>query len=640
MRTVSLLYAASILSIAGSNAFADDSDVVVVTATRNPQPISTIGSSVSVLTSDDLQRLGVAYVDDALRTLPGVTVTQNGGPGGFSAVRIRGEESYRTVVLLDGIRIDDPAGTQIATNFANLLIGDIGQIEIVRGPQSLLYGADAIGGVVQILTQRPSEGFSYSADISGGAYQTFAGSSALRYGTDKFGAVISAERLETHGFTAKEGDPDLADADGHEALALHGVFRFDPTQAFGVEAVVHYTDADAEFDGASAFPPFSPADPDRVLKTKELDGRLALTNRAFNGRVETELAYAGSRMRRDDFSNGAPFQSFGIPLSRFDGDRDEVSLVSTIALNAAHRLVVGAAHNEVSATTDTAKQGSKVNGVFGEWEFSFAEQLYLTAGLRYDDDGGFGSHKSGRATAAWLTELIAGEAMRIHASYGTGFRAPSPFERAYNIASGFPSLKEEESKGADLGISQSFFARAMSLDVTLFRQIITNEIRFDNLTFDHYFQATGESRSQGVEVSAEAKWPLEYGALEVIEMQAAYTFTDSTVNSPDAEDGLPRLRRPRHASASTLTFHFHEDAQSLAVTVRTSAKSEDGFLNFRVPLDSYAVIDISARAKLTPQAEIYARVTNLLNEQYEEVDGFATSDAAVYVGIRLRGSGT
>jgi len=605
---------------------------IVVTATRTPAPTSAIGSSVSVLTADDLQDLGVAYVDDALRILPGIGVSQTGGPGGQSTVRIRGEEGYRTVVLLDGIRIDDPAGTQIATNFANLLVADIAQIEVVRGPQSLLYGPDAVGGVIQILTDRPSDGLHYTAEASGGSYRTFGESGSVAYGAGKFGLALNATHRQDVGFTEKVGDPALADPDGQRLLSLHGVVRGEPNDDLGLEAVLHYTKSSDKFDGASAFPPFSPADPNRVLNSEEIDGRFAIDHHGWR-RANTELAYSVASSRREDLDNGLPF-AFG---SRFDGVRQQGSLVSTIDVASGQALVIGGDYTHVTAKTDAIEEHSNDTGVFGEWQGELAHVIHLTGGVRYDDDDDFGSHVSGRATLAWLPEFFAGETTKLHSSYGTGFRAPSPFERTTNSAAGLPPLREEDSRGVDFGVEQSFTGQAAILDVTLFEQWIKNEIRYDNVNFTGYFQEPGESFARGAEITGNWRKPLHFGALTSFDLQTALTYTDSKVRSPDAESGLPRIRRPRYMTATTITLGFGEDRVSLALTVRSAAKTEDGFSSFRVPLDSYGVVDVSARCKLSPKIEAFLRGDNIFNEQYQEVAGFATSGAALYAGIRIRG---
>jgi vitamin B12 transporter len=605
---------------------------IIITATKTKTPIRQIGSSVSLLTKDDLDRQGAIFALDALRTLPGISISQNGGPGGVAALRIRGEEAYRTLVLYDGIRISDAAAPQVAANLTALPAASVGRIEIVRGAQSLLYGADAVGGVVQILSPEPAPGLGFTADTMGGAYRTRSAAGALLYGAPRWGAVLQASHYKSGGFSAKEGDPDLADPDGLSATALHGKVHVDLSSALRLEAVGHTSSSDAEFDGASAFPPFSPADPDRLLKTRETAGRLELQHHAASGRINTALTYVFSKSDRDDLSNGLPF-AFG---SNFDGTRRRASVLSTIALAPDHSLLLGGDRERLAAGTDGARAYSSAYGAYAEWQAGFDDQFYSTIGLRFDHGDTFGDHVSGRATAAYLFRLFAAEDSRLHASFGTGFRSPSLFEQATNIAAGLSVLHEEQSRGFDLGLEQSLWAGSLNLDVTYFDQAITDEIRFDNLLFTGYFQSTGISQSRGIEVAGVGTRKLRLGWLTGLRLDVAYTYTDARVRSPDAENGLPRVRRPRHTSATALTLLLGEDCVDLTLSVRTANDAQDGFREFRVPLDNYTVIDMAARWRLTRQVELFATGINLANDQYQEVAGFATSDAALYIGMRLR----
>jgi vitamin B12 transporter len=605
---------------------------IIITATKTKTPIRQIGSSVSLLTKDDLDRQGAIFALDALRTLPGISISQNGGPGGVAALRIRGEEAYRTLVLYDGIRISDAAAPQVAANLTALPAASVGRIEIVRGAQSLLYGADAVGGVVQILSPEPAPGLGFTADTMGGAYRTRSAAGALLYGAPRWGAVLQASHYKSGGFSAKEGDPDLADPDGLSATALHGKVHVDLSSALRLEAVGHTSSSDAEFDGASAFPPFSPADPNRLLKTRETAGRLELQHSAAGGRVETALSYGFSKSGRDDLSNGLPF-TFG---SKFAGTRRRTSLLSTIAIAADHSLLIGADQERLGAQTDAVTGRSSAYGVYAEWQAGFAGRFYSTIGLRFDHGDTFGDHVSGRATAAYLIRLFPAEDSRLHASFGTGFRSPSLFEQATNLGAALPMLHEEQSRGFDLGLNQSLWAGALNLDITYFDQAITHEIRFDNLLFTGYFQSAGRSQSRGVEVAALGERKLSLGWLSALRLEAAYTFTDARVHSPDAEDGMARVRRPRHTGATALTLLFGEDRADLTLSVRTAKDAQDGFREFRVPLDDYVVINMAARWRLTRQVELFATGVNLANEQYQEVAGFASSDAALYIGARVR----
>lgn len=632
LRLLALSAACALCANPVSGVRADAAEPIIITATRTKAPLRQIGSSVSLLTKDDIEREGAAFAPDALRTLPGVTVSQNGGPGGVAAVRIRGEEAYRTLVLYDGIRISDAAAPQVATNLTAFPATEIGRIEIVRGPQSLLYGADAVGGVVQILSPDPAPGLAFQGSANAGSYQTRSAAGALLYGGAAWNASVLANYYKSDGFSAKEGDPDLADADGLEAASVHGKGHVELSPWLRLEAVGHYGRSDAEFDGASAFPPFFPADPDRLLKTRDTAARAELQAKPAAW-LETALSYAFSKSARDDLSSGLPF-IFG---SDFDGTRRRTSFISTATLGAGQSFVLGADAERLEASTDTFRGRSSGYGIYGEWQAGFGGKLFTTLGLRFDHGDRFGDHLSGRATAAYLFRLGEGETSKLHASYGTGFRAPSLFEQATNLSSALPPLHEEESRAFDIGFNQTFWGEALNLDVTYFDQTIENEIRFDNVGFTGYFQSQGSSRSRGVEVFAVVERRVERSWLSSWRLQSAYTYTDAMVHSPDPEDGLPRVRRPRHMSASALTLGFWRDRADLTFSVRTAARAEDGFREFRVPLDDYAVLGVNARWRVTPRVEFYATGVNIANEQYEEISGYATSDAALYVGLRIRG---
>ena len=605
---------------------------IVITATRTPTPLRELGSSVSVLTHDDFERNGNPFAIETLRTLPGIGISQNGGPGGLASIRIRGEEAYRTVVLIDGIRVSDVAGTQVATNLTSLQASDIDHIELVRGPQSLLYGADAVGGIVQIFTPDPGTGWSQAGEISAGFFGARSGTEFLSYGSDGVGAALQGSYYKNDGFSSKEGDPALADPDGVEAFALHGKLIASLGSALELKAVGRYASSDAEFDGASAFLPFFPADPNRLLKSRESAARISLGHRAFGGIVETELAGTYSGTQRTDLDNGLPF-AFG---SRFDGIRRRAELISTIHLGVHDSLLLGGDGERLSISTDTEHDRSAAYGAYLEWQGAFSGWLFTTIGLRFDHGDDISDHVSGRATLAALLGTIAGLETRIHTSYGSGFRAPSLFEQATNKAVALPHLNEENSRGVDGGMSAATNDGLFSFDVTYFDQTITNEIRFDNVGFTGYFQSGGVSHSRGVESSTHAEMPLNWGWISGFRVDAAYTYTDARVHSPDLEDGLQRVRRPRHMGSGSVSILFAKDRADLTVNVRTSADTQDGFREFRTRLDDYAVVDLSARYRIASRLEFFASGVNLTNEKYQEVSGFATSGAAIYAGLRLR----
>jgi len=583
-----------------------------------------IGSSVTVLDGIELEQQGFQFVSDALRQVPGVQIVRSGGPGQISSIFMRGEASYRTLVLIDGLEISDVAAPQTSVNLANVLLNDVERIEVIRGPQAMLYGADAIGGVINILTRRGQEGVHASGWIQYGSFNTINVASGVSGRIDMFDFNINAQFYHTKGFSAKEDDLTLLDKDGSENISVFAILGFEPSEKLRLEGVFRYTDAETEFDGFSF-------DPDRKLFTEEIGTRLSAKLDSFDGRVTNKLAISRYQSNREDFRAGAPTLSFfGDPISRFDGERNKIEFLSNIRANENHSFLIGVDYETEQVKTDALDDKTHMVGTYAEWQASFADQLFLTGGLRFDRHKDFGDKLSYRVTGALVRNLMGTNETKLRASFGSGFRAPSLFEQARNVAAVLPPLEEETSRAWDIGIEQAFLDGLGRAEVTYFRQTIDNEIRFDNVGFTGFFQASGKGTSKGIEAL------LSFGPVGGFSVKASYTYTDSEVNSPDAEDGLPRLRRPKHMTNVNVSYGFWQDRATLNAQLRTAAKTEDGFSIFRVKLDDYAVVDLSASVRLTDRVELHARIDNVFNAQYQEVAGFQASDVAVYGGIRLR----
>ncbi len=599
-----------------------DEETFVVTSHRRDVPLRQVGTSISIVTAEELQAQGIVYVEDALRRLPGVTVSASGGPGGLSTVRLRGEEGYRTLVLIDGIRVSDPVGPQVAVNFTTLTVAALERIEVLRGPQALLYGADAIGGVINIITKR-GETNTYAAAAETGSFGTHTLQGFVSGNSNGVDGAIGGSFTRTEGFSAKEGDPTLGDNDGYNNLTLHGVVGVDLGETTRIEFVGRYVDAAAQFDGFSF-------DPDRTLLTEEIAARVALTHSGAFGLTHT-LAYNFFQIRRNDLDGGMPTLSFfGSPVSQFDGDRHEVEYLGVLDPVNGHGLTFGAEYESSEITTDALSDSTSTLAVFAEWQAEWAANFFTTVGGRFDAPEDFGDHVSLRATAAFLPALFQDHETKLRASVGTGFRAPSLFEQATNAAVFLPELEEETAIGFDIGVEQDVLAGRGRVAVTYFDQRIENEIRFDNVFFSGYFQSNGTSHSRGVEVEGEIQ------LLENLRLSSQYTFTDATVNSPDPENGLPRVRRPRHMTSTDLDFDALRGRLRLNLNLRTAAESEDGFREFRSDLDDYGVVGAAASFNIANGVALTARAVNIFDEDYQEVMGFQNTGRSAYVGVRVK----
>lgn len=612
-----------------ARADAERLDEIVVSASKVEQPLRQIGSSVSVLTEEELESRGIVYVQDALRDLPGVSIGSSGRPGSPTSIFLRGEEGYRTLVLIDGIEVSDPSGTQNLPSIQNILAYEVGRIEVIKGPQSLLYGADAMGGVINIITKRPGEGFNASLRVDGGSYKTLAEAVSLYWGGERLDVALHASHYETEGFSAKT-DPSLSDDDGHENTTLHGTIGLDIAPNVQFDGVVRYSDSDNEFDGFAASI-FGPADPYRNLLTEEFAGRGVLSAQVFDGLVDASLAYAYFDINRTDQTNRQPTVVLGTPSSQFDGVRHKAEALADLQVTEEHGILFGADFEEEKVDLDASRKSSGSWGMFAEWRSAFWDRLFLTAGLRYDDNRDFGSHETYRISGAYLLPAQGGTIgeTKLRASVGTGFRAPSFYE-LHDPTYGNSDLEEETAFGWDAGVDIPVAGARAALSVTYFRQEVEDEIRFDNVGFTSYFQADGTTKSEGIETA------IRLEPLPGLTAELAYTYLDAKVNSPDAEDGLPRLRRPRHTGSVNLNYRFWGDRAELHAGFNGVADRQDGFSASRIQLDDYGIFEIGGSVELVEGVRLRGHVTNLFNDNYEEFNGFYAPDAAGLVGLQMK----
>ncbi len=586
---------------------------VVITSSRVPMPLREVGTSLSVINQEAIQQLGYNSLYDVLRTQPGVAVTNTGGAGSAASLRIRGEEGYRTLALLDGIDISDTSGPQISPRFEQLLSSGVQRVEILRGPQGLMYGADA-GGVVNITTIAPAEGFGGAVNAEAGRYgsQQLAGN--VGGGNDTMDFNLSGSAFETDGFNARSTDNELRDADGYRNQTANVRLGYNATDALRLSAVGRSVDGKNKFDSCFTADTFEPTDRCRDDYQQQA-WRVAANYQA--GRFSHELAYNGSDTDRK-------FYSAGSPVFRPQGDLQRGGYLGSFSTGDGLRLVYGVDLQRQSLDDGSFDESRDQNGYYFEYQGSFGDRLFLTAGSRYDDNDDFGTHTSYRVSSAYLFPLASGE-LKLKGAYGTGFRAPSLYEVAYNSGSfAFPpasdtALQEEQSKGYDIGLSWHT-ATGLYLEAVYFDQKIEDEIFFDLANFSGYLQRNGDTDSSGVELVAQ--WPL----LETLSLTANYTF-----NNTETSSGSSRPFRPEHLANLGVNWRTSGDKLVLGAAWRLSQDAQDTEGN---QLDDYQLLELNASYQLTTALQVYGRLENALDEDYQEVPTYNTSGAAGYAGVR------
>jgi len=594
---------------AGAN---DKLEEIVVTSSRVAMPLRQLGTSLSVITEEEIRALGFVTLNDVLRTQPAVGVSNYGGAGKASTLRIRGEEGYRTLVLMDGINISDTSGPQFGPRMEQILSSGVARVEVLRGPQGLMYGADA-GGVVSISSAAPQQGFAGNVSAEAGRYGTRQLAANLGVGGEHLDGILAVTDLDTDGFNASAGDTDPADDDGYENTTAHGRLGWKVGDRVRLELVGRDVQGDNEYDGCfNAL--FLPSNDCR----DEFEQQAWRTGLSYRGdTLVHELAYSASETERTFFSEAV--ESFDTA-----GELKKWSYLGSFTGSEALRLVYGVDLQTDSRTDDGTTQKRDQDGYYLEYQGNFNDRFYLTAGARHDDNEDFGEYTSWRVSGAHLIQVRAGE-VKLRGTYGTGFRAPSLYEIAYNRApwalppASTTSLDAEKSKGFDLAVSW-YADSGLYLEAVYFDQTISDEIYWDSAAGSGYLQAGGDTESRGVELIAE--WPLA----ATLSLTGNYTYNDAQL-----DNGEQRFYRPEHQANIGLTWLTFDGRLALGASVRTSRDAID---TEGRPTDDYELVNVHASFLVLPGLDVYGRIENLLDEDYEEIPTYNTSGQAAYAGLR------
>ncbi len=603
-----------------------------------------IGSAVSVVTGDQLQARQNRFAGDALRALPGVAVTRDAGVGGLTQVRIRGAEGNHTLVLIDGIEANDTTNGEFY--FSDLSADNIDKIEVIRGPQSGLYGSGAIGGVVNVITNGGRGPLTFRASGETGTFNTYAGSIGVSGGTDKLWGSISLNERRTVGYNIS---PVGSENDGSQlkTLSVRGGVQIVP--GVTLDLTLRHTTKFGDHDQQAPFPDPSGIqvdDPATFRETAWL-GAARLTWESFDGHL-VQIAKA-TRNQTDRKDNAVFFATPSITSNL--GVREDYSYTSTYRLDtpavfAAHHYFTGYVEHENEAFTpnsdfgfgfaaDGVERSRNLNAAAFEYRGEYFDRIFLQDTVRRDDSSVFGGFTTWRTAASLRLPEIS---LRPHASYGTGVKLPSMFETFGSVpGSYYPNAKlgPEKSQGWDAGAEVTLVPGHAIVDVTYFNSELTDKIRsFANCIPGPppFFGACtavndpGISPRQGVEV--DGRFELGSG----VSLGLDYTYTDARTAA-----GVQEIRRPKHSARGDIGYLFDAGRASVNLSVQYVADNHDtNFGNFStVTLDPYWLVNIAAAYKVAPGTEVFGRIENLLDSDYQEVYGFETAGIAAYAGVRF-----
>lgn len=588
-----------------TTAQSDNDDIIIVEGTRLEQTITEVGSSVAVITAEDLEELDFDFALDAVAAAPGVTINQNGAFGGAASVRIRGAASEQTLVLIDGVPINDPTAPGGGYDFASLDAANIERIEILKGPQSTLWGTDAIGGVVSITTKTPKDGLGASAFGDYGSYETYRGGAAITGANETGDFRLAITGLQTDGISKADEIYGNTEKDGYESLSYAAKGGVNLPNEARLGGSLLYTDSDIETDSFDATAPGSVSDGDEVTNSESLSGNVTLNFPLLDGRLTNDVLIGYADITRRSYSGGV--ESFSA-----DGERYTYRYQGTLAINSTNRLAIGAEREEISdGTEDTT-----IDGLFALYEFKPVDTLTLSAGLRNDDHERFGSETTARAAAAWNPS----ELVTLRASWAEGFKAPTLFQTTYVCCGATQpnaDLMPETSTGWDAGIDLRTSDGRGTASVTWFEQDLENLIAFSFA--DGGYSNIALAETNGIEIAG------AYRLTDWVSLQANYAYTE-------AEDGTGAalIRVPEHAGDVRTVFD-PTGPFSGTVLVRYNGEEEDS----TGPVQSWTRVDLTGSYEVSDTVELYGRVENLFDRQYQQLLGYGTPGLSGSAGIRL-----
>lgn len=595
---------------------------VVVTASRIPVPSAAVGSAATVIDGDDIDAKQDRTVGEALREVPGVAVSRSGGDGAYTQVRIRGAEANQTLVLIDGIEVGDPAnGSEF--DFGDLLAGGIERVEVLRGPQSALWGSDAIGGVVNVVTRRGHGAPEISVETEAGSFGTARGAASFRAGGDRYHAAVHAAGVRTDGISAASEKRGNRERDGHRNRTVHVRAGLSPTPNASFDLVGRWTDSELESDGFVFGVGLVDTDARTSAVRRYYRGSVTLST--LDGRWTHEAGAGLADSRRKYFEDGAT-------SSVFEGEKRKFDYQTNLRFGAGgaeHALTLAAEREEenvvsASAFSDIDRDVSHT-GYAAEYRLDLLDSIHLSVAGRRDDAALFDDAGTYRVTVSYEHRP---SGTRLHASRGEGVKNPTIFE-LFGFAPGFrgnPGLSPETAVGWDAGIEQSLPGGEAILDVTYFETDVTNLIQGFG---DTAVNLPGASRTYGVEFAG--TWRVAAD----LTLSGAYTWSVGR----DAA-GAELVRRPEHAASLNADYTFEIGNRPGRVNAGVDFNGERTDKDFQsfpaatVRLGSFTLLKVVAGWRIRPGVEIYARGENLLDSEYEEVLGYGAPGRAIHGGVR------
>jgi len=618
------LLLASVLATPAFAQVAPGAEEVIVTAVRAPTPINQVASSITVLDKAVIEASQQYTVSDLIVRTPGVTASRTGGFGTTTGIRIRGAESDQTVVVIDGVKLNDPSAPGGGYDFGDLFIGDAAQIEILRGPQSTLWGSQAIGGVINIVTQLPKAGFQGAGEAEGGSRGTASAKANVGGSQNGISWELAGNAFRTDGISAIAPEFGGHERDGYRHYGTSGRILADLGDDVSLDLRGYWSHGKVGLDSS-----FGPPDVADYQKSTNWTGYAGLNFTLFDGAFRNRVGVTHDQIDRD---NVDPTIASGDDRTFIaHGRNDHVEYQGSLAFAKGWEAIFGAEHehSRFSAISpqfqsDPDRGNVSIDSVYGQINGSLVDHLTLTGGVRYDHHEAYGGHTLLSGGAVWSSG-----GTTIRASYGEGFKAPTLYQ-LYS-AYGNLALDPERAHGWDAGVEQKL-GRHVTASLTWFDRDTRNQIIFASSPprADRpfgYYQNVAKANAHGIEAAAAAR----FGSFTV---DANYTWTDAEDRSASATYGNALIRRPHDTANADLIYAWAFGLTTTVAVTHASHAFENSANTIR--LDGYTLVDFRAEQPIGHGLSLFGRVENIGNKHYQAAYRYGTLGRSVYGGIRAK----
>jgi vitamin B12 transporter len=603
-------------------------DEMVVTATKVETPAKEVGSSITLITRQDIEAQQKTSVLDILRTVPSLDVIQNGGAGKATSIFIRGAKSEHTLVLIDGVEMNDPISTGRAFNFANLTVDNIERIEVLRGPQSTLYGSDAMGGVINIITRTGKGKPNGSLSVEGGSFNSFKEAGSVNGGNKLVRYSFGFSRQDTDGISAAKDKTGSFEKDGYGNTSFSGKLGVTPIHNFDIDVIYSRSQAKTDLDNTGDDDPnYTAASTSNFLRTQ---AKILLFNNIWDQRIGFGLTDI-DRIDRNDVDASHPQDS---SLSTFNGRMMKFDWQNIFNIHRTNVLTAGLETEEEEGKSnyesDSAygpyasafiEKSARTTGFYMQDQIKLWNAWFTTVGFRTDDHSKFGTKATYRIASAFVIEKTG---TKFKTSYGTGFKSPSLYQLYSSY--GDETLKPEESIGWDAGIEQSLASEKLTADFTYFSNDYENLVDYNSATFR--YSNIAKAKTHGIELSASVH------ATTALVFRGSYTYT----KTEDKATGLELLRRPKNKVGFDTNYRFGENGDINFNLIYVGTRADIDYSSYpaaQVKMPGHAVANLAASYNLTKSFQIFGRVDNLFNADYEEIIGYGTPGASAFGGIKV-----